>query len=79
MPQPPRNRQPNRAATELALQKAALAMLERNGVLAGLNLRQVADGRPCHVKQRPPPAGHARPARSGHSEMNSQPTAQTMR
>jgi AcrR family transcriptional regulator len=43
MPQPSRNRQPNRAATELALQKAALALLERNGVLAGLNLREVAD------------------------------------
>lgn len=44
MPRPqPRNRQPNRIATELALQRAALTMLERNGVLAGLNLRQVAD------------------------------------
>jgi AcrR family transcriptional regulator len=36
-------RQPNRAATESALQKAALLLLERNGVLAGLNLREVAD------------------------------------
>lgn len=39
----PRPRQPNRRATEAALQKAALLLLERNGVLAGLNLRQVAD------------------------------------
>src|SRR5262245_36628667 len=36
-------RQPDRAATEQALQKAALALLERNGVLAGLNLREVAE------------------------------------
>jgi AcrR family transcriptional regulator len=36
-------RQPDRAATEAALQKAALALLERNGVLAGLNLREVAE------------------------------------
>lgn len=43
MSQPPRTRQPNRVATESALQKAALLLLERNGVLAGLNLRQVAD------------------------------------
>ena len=39
----PRTRQPDRLATESALQKAALLLLERNGVLAGLNLRQVAD------------------------------------
>jgi AcrR family transcriptional regulator len=37
------SRQPDRAATEAALQQAALALLERNGVLAGLNLREVAD------------------------------------
>lgn len=43
MSQPPRTRQPNRLATEAALQKAALSLLERNGVLAGLNLRQVAE------------------------------------
>lgn len=43
MSQPSRNRQPNREATEAALQKAALLLLERNGVLAGLNLRQVAE------------------------------------
>jgi AcrR family transcriptional regulator len=43
MSQPSRTRQPNRVATESALQKAALLLLERNGVLAGLNLRQVAD------------------------------------
>jgi len=36
-------RAPDRAATESALQRAALALLERNGVLAGLNLREVAD------------------------------------
>jgi AcrR family transcriptional regulator len=36
-------RPPNRLATEAALQKAALLLLERNGVLAGLNLREVAD------------------------------------
>jgi AcrR family transcriptional regulator len=35
-------RPPDRAATEAALQSAALALLERNGVLAGLNLREVA-------------------------------------
>jgi len=39
----PRSRPPNRSATEAALQKAALLLLERNGVLAGLNLREVAD------------------------------------
>lgn len=39
----PRTRRPNRGATESALQKAALELLERDGVLAGLNLRQVAD------------------------------------
>jgi len=39
----PRTRQPDRRATESALQRAALLLLERNGVLAGLNLRQVAE------------------------------------
>jgi AcrR family transcriptional regulator len=43
MSQPPRTRQPDRRATESALQRAALLLLERNGVLAGLNLRQVAE------------------------------------
>lgn len=43
MSQSPRPRQPSRVATESALQKAALLLLERNGILAGLNLRQVAD------------------------------------
>jgi AcrR family transcriptional regulator len=38
-----RPRQPDRLATESALQRAALLLLERNGVLAGLNLRQVAE------------------------------------
>jgi AcrR family transcriptional regulator len=36
-------RTPDRAATEAALERAALRLLERNGVLAGLNLREVAD------------------------------------
>jgi AcrR family transcriptional regulator len=36
-------RQPDRAATEAALQGAALDLLDRNGVLAGLNLREVAE------------------------------------
>jgi AcrR family transcriptional regulator len=36
-------RHPDRAGTEAALQKAALALVERNGVLAGLNLREVAE------------------------------------
>src|SRR5262245_29625945 len=36
-------RQPDRAAIEQALQAAALDLLDRNGVLAGLNLREVAD------------------------------------
>jgi AcrR family transcriptional regulator len=36
-------RPPDRAATEAALERAALRLLERNGVLAGLNLREVAD------------------------------------
>src|SRR5690606_36581152 len=36
-------RPPDRAATEAALEQAALRLLERNGVLAGLNLREVAD------------------------------------
>jgi AcrR family transcriptional regulator len=34
---------PDRAATEIALERAAVRLLERNGVLAGLNLREVAD------------------------------------
>lgn len=38
-----RPRQPDRLATESALQRAALLLLERNGILAGLNLRQVAE------------------------------------
>ncbi|GII90573.1 TetR/AcrR family transcriptional regulator [Sinosporangium siamense] len=33
----------NRAATEAALREAALRLLERDGVLAGLNLQEVAD------------------------------------
>jgi AcrR family transcriptional regulator len=37
------SRPPDRQATEAALQRAALSLLGRNGVLAGLNLRQVAD------------------------------------
>lgn len=36
-------RTPDRAATESSLQAAALNLLDRNGVLAGLNLREVAD------------------------------------
>lgn len=36
-------RPPDRAATQTALQKAALSLVERNGVLAGLNLREVAE------------------------------------
>lgn len=32
-----------RAATEAALEDAALSLLERDGILAGLNLREVAD------------------------------------
>jgi AcrR family transcriptional regulator len=36
-------RPPDRSATEAALQKAALSLVERNGVLAGLNLREVAE------------------------------------
>lgn len=35
-------RHPDRAATEAALEEAALRSLERDGVLAGLNLREVA-------------------------------------
>lgn len=35
-------RTPDREATERALQDAALRLMERNGVLAGLNLREVA-------------------------------------
>jgi AcrR family transcriptional regulator len=37
------HRAPDREATETALQRAALELLERNGALAGLNLREVAD------------------------------------
>ncbi|HEX8804723.1 MAG TPA: helix-turn-helix domain-containing protein, partial [Acidimicrobiales bacterium] len=40
-PQEPRT--PDRAATEAALERAALELLERDGVLGGLNLREVAD------------------------------------
>ena len=40
---PGESRPPDRAATEAALERAALRLLERNGVLAGLNLREVAD------------------------------------
>lgn len=36
------DRTPDRDATERALQDAALQLMERNGVLAGLNLREVA-------------------------------------
>lgn len=36
-------RAPDRAATEAALEEAALNLLRRDGVLAGLNLREVAD------------------------------------
>lgn len=36
-------RSPDRAATEAALEAAALRLLERDGVLSGLNLREVAD------------------------------------
>lgn len=43
MPAPTPPRTPNRPATEAALQRAALDLLGRNGVLAGLNLRAVAD------------------------------------
>jgi AcrR family transcriptional regulator len=43
MPAPTPPRTPNRPATEAALQRAALDLLGRNGVLAGLNLREVAD------------------------------------
>jgi AcrR family transcriptional regulator len=43
MPAPTPPRTPNRPATEAALQRAALELLDRNGVLAGLNLREVAD------------------------------------
>ena len=35
-------REPDRAATEAALEAAALRLLDRDGVLAGLNLREVA-------------------------------------
>jgi AcrR family transcriptional regulator len=40
---PGESRPPDRAATEAALERAALRLLERNGVLAGLNLREVAE------------------------------------
>jgi AcrR family transcriptional regulator len=43
MPAPTAPRTPNRPATEAALQRAAIELLERHGVLAGLNLREVAD------------------------------------
>jgi AcrR family transcriptional regulator len=36
-------RQPSREGTEAKLEEAALALLRRDGVLAGLNLREVAD------------------------------------
>lgn len=36
-------RTPGREATERALQDAALRLMKRNGVLAGLNLREVAE------------------------------------
>ncbi|HEX2039342.1 MAG TPA: helix-turn-helix domain-containing protein [Acidimicrobiales bacterium] len=36
-------RRPDRAATEAALMDAAFRLLERDGVLAGLNLQEVAD------------------------------------
>jgi AcrR family transcriptional regulator len=36
-------RKPDRAATERALMASALELLERDGVLAGLNLQEVAD------------------------------------
>lgn len=39
----PAPRTPDRAATEAALEAAALRLLQRDGVLAGLNLREVAD------------------------------------
>jgi len=37
-----RQREPDRSATEAALKAAALRLLDRDGVLAGLNLREVA-------------------------------------
>jgi AcrR family transcriptional regulator len=40
---PTQGRPPDRQATEASLQRAALTLLERNGVLAGLNLREVAE------------------------------------
>lgn len=39
---PDPQRAPDRAATEAALEAAALRLLERDGVLSGLNLREVA-------------------------------------
>ncbi|MFP3899898.1 MAG: TetR/AcrR family transcriptional regulator [Acidimicrobiia bacterium] len=41
-PQPQPARSASRSATEAALQRSALELLERHGVLAGLNLREVA-------------------------------------
>lgn len=37
-------RPPDRTATEAALRQATLDLLSRNGVLSGLNLKEVADG-----------------------------------
>lgn len=37
------DRKPDRAATEAALMDAALALMERDGLLAGLSLQEVAD------------------------------------
>ena len=39
---PGQHREPDKAATEAALEAAALRLLNRDGVLAGLNLREVA-------------------------------------
>jgi len=43
MPTQPRPRSGDRSATEEALQRAAITLLDRNGVLSGINLREVAD------------------------------------
>lgn len=45
LPTPPDGAEPlsGRAATEAALEEAATTLLKRDGVLAGLNLREVAD------------------------------------
>ncbi len=40
--EPGHHREPDKAATEAALEAAALRLLNRDGVLAGLNLREVA-------------------------------------